>query len=102
MMKALKKSNTFAPSTGLNGATSITGWSALSLARRREANQKGNPMKLAYMTKDKRRRVESVTSEAAAVQRLAEIPNLMGGTLYDPKPCKSWDCQSGSPVHVNP
>lgn len=59
-------------------------------------------MKLAYMTKDKLRHVEPVTSEDAAVKRLSSIPNLMGGTLYDPKPCKSWDCQSGTPVQVNP
>lgn len=59
-------------------------------------------MRLTYMTTDKRRRVENVESEAEAIKRLSEIPCLMGGTLYNPDPCKSWDCQSGVPVQVNP
>lgn len=59
-------------------------------------------MKLTYMTSDRRRHVETVASEAQAIRRLSEVPNLMGGTLYNPDPCKSWDCQTGTPVQVNP
>ena len=59
-------------------------------------------MKLTYMTTSKRRHVENVASESDAIERLSEIPNLLGGTLYNPVPCKSWDCQSGKPIQVNP
>ena len=57
-------------------------------------------MKLTYMTSDKCRHVERVRDEEEAIKRLSEIPCVVGGTLY--VPAKSWDCQSGKPVQVNP